>query len=71
MANLGSKILQNIEGMRKEVLYDIFVYIRNIYDALDWGHTLAILEGCGVGTQVFQILIRYWYQATMVVRVSG
>ena len=49
MANLGTKILQNIEGMRKEFLYDIFLYIHKVYDALDWGHDLAILEGCWVG----------------------
>ena len=35
MAKLGAKILQQIEGMRKVVLYDIFVYIHKVYDALD------------------------------------
>ena len=71
MAKLGSKILQNIGGMRKDFLYDIFVYIHKVYDALDWGGALKILEGCGVGPQVFQILTLYWHQATMVGRVSG
>ena len=56
MANLGTKLLQKIEGMRKEVLYDIFVYIHKVYDGLNWGSALSILEGWGVGTQVLQLL---------------
>ena len=71
MSNLGSKLLQKIEGMRKEVLYDIFVYTHKVYDALDWGRSLKILEGCWVVPQVLQLLTRDWYQATMVVRISG
>ena len=59
MAILGAKPLQNIEGMQKEVLYDIFVYIHKFYDALDWVRALAIPEGCGVGAQVLQILTQY------------
>ena len=70
MSNLGAKILQNIDGMRKEFLYDIFVYIHKVYDALNWGRTLEMLEGCGVGPQVFQLLTWYWYWATIVVSVS-
>ena len=66
MANLGAKLLQQIEGMRKEVIYDIFVHIHKVYDALDWGRALEILEGCGVVPQVFQLLTRYWYWATTV-----
>ena len=57
--------------MRKEVLYDIFVDIHKAYDTLDRGSSLVILEGCGVGPQVFQLLTRYWYWATIVMRVSG
>ena len=71
MANLGAKILQHIEVMWKEVLYDIFVYTNKVYDTLDWGRALEIMEGCGVGPQVFQLLTRYWYRSTIVVRVSG
>ena len=52
MANLRAKLLQNIQGMWKEVLYDIFVYTHKVYDALDWGFSLEILEGCGVVPQV-------------------
>ena len=58
MANLGAKLLQQIEGMKKEVQYDIFVYIHKIYDALDWGSALEIMERCGVGPQDFQLLTK-------------
>ena len=37
MANLRAKLLQKIEVMQKEVLYDIFLYIHKIYDTLDLG----------------------------------
>ena len=57
--------------MRNDLLYDIFVYIHKVYDAMDWGHDLAILEGCGVFPQVFQLLTQYWYRETMMESVSG
>ena len=71
MANFGAKLLQNIKGTQKEVLYDIFVCIHKVYDVLHLGRALEIMEGCGVSPQVFQLLNRYWYRATMVVKVSG
>ena len=58
MANLEAKLLQNIDVIWKEVMYDIFVYIHKVYGALDLGRALAILDGCGVGPQVFQLLTR-------------
>ena len=57
--------------MHNEVMYDIFVNIHKIYDALDWGRALEILEGCGVGPQVLQLLTQYWYWETMVARIFG
>ena len=71
MANLGYKLLQPIDGMRNEVLYDIFVYTHKVYDALDWGGaTYKYWKGVGWASQVFQLLTQYWYQETMVTRVS-
>ena len=58
MANLGAKILPHIEVMQKEVQYNIFVYIHKVCDALDWKSALEIMERCGVGPQVFQILAK-------------
>ena len=78
MANLGSKLIQKIEGMRKEVQYDIFVYIHKIYDALDWGSALEIMERCGVDPQVFQLLTKslggamdLWSDALVLERTLG
>ena len=51
-ANSEVKILQNIEGLRQEVLYEIFVDLHKDYYALDWGCALEILEGYRVDTQV-------------------
>ena len=58
MANLGAKLLQQNEGMKKEVQYDIFVYIHKVCDALDWGSPLEIMERCGVVPQIFQLLTK-------------
>ena len=44
-ATLEAKILQEIIGMQKEVLYDIFIYIYKSNDALEQGCDLEILEG--------------------------
>ena len=44
-ATLEAKLLQQIEGLWQEVLYDIFVDIHKSYVALDWGSALEILEG--------------------------
>ena len=41
--SLEAKIFQHITGLRKEVLYEIFLYLRNTYCTLDWGHALEIL----------------------------
>ena len=59
---LRGKTPPNIEGIHKEVLYGIFVYIHKVYDALDWGRALTIIEGYGVVPQVFQLLTQYWYR---------
>ena len=44
-ATLESKTFQEIIGMQKEVLYDIFIYIYKSNDALEQGCDLEILEG--------------------------
>ena len=40
---LEAKIIQQIAGLRKEVLYLIYFYLHKESEALDWGNTLAIL----------------------------
>ena len=43
-ATLDVRIFQGITGMRKEVMYDIFVDIYKYNDSLEQGGTLEILE---------------------------
>ena len=50
-ATLEAKLLQKLAGMRKEVLYVIFLDLTKAYDALDRSRSLEILKGCGVHTQ--------------------
>ena len=64
--------------MQKEVQYDIFVYIHKVCDALDWESALEIIERCGVGPQVFQLLIKslggamyLWSDALVLERTLG
>ena len=47
-STLKAELLQKIMVLRQELLYNIFVDIHKSYDAMDWGRTLAILEGYGV-----------------------
>ena len=47
-ATLEAKLLQYITIPRQDVLYNIFVDIHKAYVALDWVHTLVIMEGFGV-----------------------
>ena len=49
----------------------IFLELHKAYDALDRSRYLEILEGCGVGTQAWQLLQTYWRRLTMVARAGG
>ena len=49
---LEVKILQNIAGMCQAVLYKIYFDMHKMYNALDWGCALAILEGYRMVPQV-------------------
>ena len=55
----------------EEVLYVIFLDLKNAYDALDRYRCLKIMEGYGVGTQAFRLLRKYWSWLNMVVRAGG
>ena len=68
---MEAKIFQEIAGMQKEVLYDIFVDIHNANDALERGGALEILEGYGLVPQSCYLLTRYWDWETMVEMASG
>ena len=48
-ATLEAKLLQQLEALREEVLYVIFLDLHKAYDALDRSRCLEILEGVMVG----------------------
>ena len=48
-ATLEAKLLPQLEALRDEVLYVIFLYLHKAYYALDTSRCLEILEGYGVG----------------------
>ena len=56
--------------IRKEVLYDIFLYLHKLYDVIDREWFLNILEGYRIGTRTLRLLWKYWYRLFVVVRES-
>ena len=48
-ASLESNLLQQILGMREEVLYEIFLYLYKAYGTLYRQRYIEILEAYGVG----------------------
>ena len=51
--------------MREEVLYELFLYLHNVYGTLDWDICLKIIAEYGVGSRAIQILQTYWGRLTM------
>ena len=70
-ATLEAKLLQQLEALREEVLYFIFLDLHKAYDTLDRSRCLEILEGYSVGPQARGPLKNYWKLLTMVARVGG
>ena len=58
-AFLGAKLLQEMMTMREEILYEIFLNIHKVYDALYPYMCLDILAGYGVGPRDLQLLRKY------------
>ena len=69
MPNTGQ--VQQLEAMREEVLYVIFLDLTKAYDALDRSRCLDILEGYGVGPGTRRLLQNDWRRLTMVARAGG
>ena len=57
---LKAKIIQHLTKVRKEVLYEIFLDIKNAYDTLDQERCLEILVTYGVGPRTEWHLQQYW-----------
>ena len=58
-ASLKSKFLQNMMTMREEFLYELFLDLRNSYDALEREWCMEIIVGYGVGPQTERNLRHY------------
>ena len=65
-ATLEAKMLQQLEALREEVLYVVFLDLHKVYDALYRSKCLGILEGYGVGPRARKLLWTYWGRLTMV-----
>ena len=47
--SLEENLLKNMVSMSEEVLYEIFLNLYKVYDAMDWYLCLKILEGYVIG----------------------
>ena len=70
-ATLEAKLIQQLEALREEVLYVIFLDLHKAYDALDRSRFLEILDSYGVGSQSCRIPQAYWRRLKMVARAGG
>ena len=70
-AALEAKLLQHITAMRGEILFEVFLYLRKAYDALDRERALELLDAYGVGHRTVRLLRTYWDQLIMVAKAYG
>ena len=71
IASLEVKLLQKLMDMREDILYDIFMELYKVYEALDREICLERLEGYGVGPWSNHSLHTYWDRLRMVARICG
>ena len=57
---LKANILQHITAMSEAVFFEVFLDIRNAYNALDRERALDLLVAYGVGPRSVRILRTYW-----------
>ena len=69
-ASLESKLLNKLISIRYEVLYKVFLDLRNAYNSIYHKPCMKILVGYGMGPQVERLLHTYWGQITMVAQVG-
>ena len=58
-AALEAKILQQLMSMRETVLFEVLLYLKKAYNALDRDRCLEIIATYGVGPRTLQILWAY------------
>ena len=57
--------------MREAVLFEVFLYLRKAYDALDRERDLEILSEYRVSPSMVRLLQNYWDRMTMVAKADG
>ena len=55
---IEEKLLNHMDAMKKEVMYDIFLGINKAYDTMDRDQRLYILEIYGVGPRNLQLILQ-------------
>ena len=68
--SLEVKFIQQLTAMREEVLYELFLDLRNAWDVLDIDRGVEILVGYGVGTRT-EVILRYYWDYLSTVDRSG
>ena len=61
-----ARLLQQLMMMMEAVLFEIYLDIQKLYDALDRGRCLDILTGYGVVPLAIHLLWTYWGRLIMV-----
>ena len=59
-ATLEAKLDQQLAGLAREPLLQIFLDIRKAYNSLDRGRCLEVLIGYGMGPNLAHLLNSYW-----------
>jgi hypothetical protein len=70
-ACIEAKLHMQLACAQRKTLYQIFIDLAKVYDTLDRGRTLDILEGYGVGRRIIRLLTNFWAHQLAVARQSG
>jgi hypothetical protein len=62
---------QQLAWVDQAPLYQIYLFLKKAYDALDWTRCLEILAGYGVGPNLLHLQKQFWDNAKMVCRTGG
>ncbi len=70
-AVIEAKSAQQLTYFELQPFYGVLLDLRKVFDAVDWGHCLMLLEGYGAGPQMIRLSRTYWQDAIMVCHASG